>query len=73
MDHTNAMSVDEVAALLERRARIKEMTYDTYEFDYLPTLRSRGIIYTLIPNPEPRKPTNLTTSRPSARVVLPTP
>jgi len=42
VDHTNAMSVDEVAALLERRARIKEMTYDTYEFDYLPTLRSRA-------------------------------
>ena len=32
----------QVAALLEKRAKVKEMTYDTYEFDYLPTLRVRA-------------------------------
>jgi hypothetical protein len=34
--------VDAVAALLEKRARVKEMTYDTYEFDFLPTIRLRA-------------------------------
>jgi len=42
VDHSGTLSVPEVAALLEKRARVKEMTYDTYEFDYLPTLRARA-------------------------------
>jgi len=42
VDHSRSMSVDEIAALLEKRARVKEMTYDEYEFEYLPTLRARA-------------------------------
>ena len=42
VDHSGTLSVPEVAALLEKRARVKEMTYDTYEFEYLPTLRARA-------------------------------
>jgi hypothetical protein len=42
VDHSGTLSVEDVAALLERRARMKEMTYDAYEFEYLPTLRARA-------------------------------
>jgi hypothetical protein len=40
VDYSGKLSVDEIADLLEERAKRKEMSYEEYEFSYLPSLRS---------------------------------
>lgn len=39
VDFAGDLTVDELAALFERRARRREMSYEEYEFRYLPRLR----------------------------------
>ena len=41
VDFAGDLTVDELAALFERRARRTEMSYEEYEFRYLPRLRER--------------------------------
>ncbi len=40
VDYSQKLSVDEIASMLEERAKRKEMSYEEYEFSYLPALRS---------------------------------
>ena len=54
VDYAGDLSSDEIARLLERRAKRKEMSYEEYEFSYLPDLRAtaedlvrRGVAPTL--------------------------
>ena len=42
VDFSGKGSVKELATLFEQRARRREMTYEHYEFDYLPGLRDRA-------------------------------
>lgn len=41
VDFAGDLSADELAALFERRAKRREMSYEEYEFRYLPGLRQR--------------------------------
>lgn len=41
VDFAGDLTVDELAALFERRAKRREMSYEEYEFRYLPGLRER--------------------------------
>uniref|UniRef100_A0A7S0E067 Fatty acid desaturase domain-containing protein n=1 Tax=Hanusia phi TaxID=3032 RepID=A0A7S0E067_9CRYP len=43
VDFSGKLSVDEIAHLLEVRAKRKEMDYETYEFDYLPNLKANAM------------------------------
>jgi hypothetical protein len=40
VDYSEELSVEEIASLLEERAKRKEMAYEEYEFTYLPGLRA---------------------------------
>ena len=40
IDYSGKLSVKEIADMLEERAKRKEMSYEEYEFSYLPSLRS---------------------------------
>jgi hypothetical protein len=40
VDYSGDLSVEEIAHLLEERAKRKEMSYEEYEFSYLPGLRA---------------------------------
>jgi hypothetical protein len=42
VDYAGVLSTDEIAQLLEKRAKRVEMSYEDYEFRYLPTLRARA-------------------------------
>lgn len=42
VDFAEDGDVGELAALFERRAKRREMSYEQYEFEYLPTLRQRA-------------------------------
>jgi len=39
VDYSGELSIDEIASMLERRAKRKEMSYEDYEFSYLPRIR----------------------------------
>ncbi len=41
VDFSGEGTVEELSTLFERRAKRKEMTYEHYEFHYLPGLRDR--------------------------------
>ena len=54
VDYAGDLSLDELASLMEERAKRKEMSYEEYEFSYLPALREtaedlvqRGVCQTL--------------------------
>jgi hypothetical protein len=40
VDHSGQLSTDQIASMLEARAKRVEMSYEAYEFSYLPSLRS---------------------------------
>ena len=40
VDYSGKLSADEIASMLEERAQRKEMSYEEYEFSYLPALRA---------------------------------
>lgn len=42
VDFRGGLGVDELAELFERRAKRREMSYEEYEFAYLPSLRQRA-------------------------------
>mmetsp|Transcript_14432 Transcript_14432/g.35301 ORF Transcript_14432/g.35301 Transcript_14432/m.35301 type:complete len:488 (-) Transcript_14432:397-1860(-) len=42
VDYSGTLSTEEIAKMLEERASRIEMTYEEYEFDFLPTLRQRA-------------------------------
>jgi len=42
VDYSGKMTQAEIATMLETRAKRKEMTYEEYEFDFLPTIRQRA-------------------------------
>ena len=42
MDYSGKLSPQDAAALLRERAARVEMSYEEYEFDFLPNIRSRA-------------------------------